>query len=302
MRLRFILSEMWIGLRRNLTMSLGVMVTTAVALTLLGVGLFIWAQVGAMKNYWYDKVEVTVYLCGDRTQTTPCQQTGPITNQQQTQLKQTLTDLPQVQKVYYESEKQAYHRFSDQFQDTPVLVDNIRVGDLPASYRVKLKDPQKYEVVSSAVQGRPGVSGVYDFHSVLGKFFRILNTIRNGALLLAAFGLLAALLLIANTIRLAAFSRRRETGIMRLVGASNFAIQMPFLLEGAVTGLCGGIIASSAIYGLKWLVDLKIRPGFLQFAFLGWGDVYLIIVTLLVAGVLLSMLSSFFTIRRYLRV
>lgn len=302
MRLRFIISEMWIGLRRNLTMTVGVMVTTAVALTLLGVGLFVWAQVGTMKDYWYDKVEITVYLCGKRTQTNTCQQSGAITDKQKEQLRELLKGLPPVQTVYYEGEKQAYQRFSEQFKNTPVLVNNVRVGDLPASFRVKLDDPAKYQVVTSAVEGRPGVSTVYDFHSVLGKFFTILNTVRNAALVLAGFGLVAALLLIANTIRLAAFSRRRETGIMRLVGASNFSIQMPFLLEGAVTGLLGGVVASAAVYGLKWVVDWKIRPDFLRLAFLGWGTVHGIVITLLVIGVLLSMLSSFFTIRRYLRV
>ncbi|HEX6444447.1 MAG TPA: permease-like cell division protein FtsX [Streptosporangiales bacterium] len=302
MRLSFIISEMWIGLRRNVTMTLGVLVTTAVALTLLGVGLFIWAQVNSMKEYWYDKVEVTVYLCGKDTQTAPCQQSGPITPQEQSQLKSQLENMPQVQKVYYESEAQAYQRFREQFKNTPVLVDNTREGEVPASFRVKLKDPTKYAIVTSAVQGRPGVSAVYDMRAVLGKFFNILNSVRNGALLLAAFGLLAALLLIGNTIRLAAFSRRRETGIMRLVGASNFAIQMPFLMEGAITGFLGGAVASGAVYGLKALVDWKIRPAFLTFAFLGWGSVNLIVVVLLVVGVLLSMLSSFFTIRRYLRV
>ncbi|MBO0829741.1 MAG: ABC transporter permease [Streptosporangiales bacterium] len=302
MRLSFIFSEMWIGLRRNVTMTLGVLVTTAVALTLLGVGLFIWAQVNSMQDFWYNKVEVTVYLCGKQTQTSTCQQSGAITPQQQSQLKSQLESMPQVQHVYYESEAQAYQRFRDQFKTSPVLVENTREGEVPASFRVKLKDPTKYAVVTSAVQGRPGVSTVYDFRAVLGKFFNILNSVRNGALLLAGFGLLAALLLIGNTIRLAAFSRRRETGIMRLVGASNFAIQMPFLMEGAITGFLGGAVASSAVYGLKALVDWKIRPAFLTFAFLGWGSVHLIVVVLLVVGVLLSMLSSFFTIRRYLHV
>lgn len=302
MRLRFILAEMWIGLRRNLTMTLGVLVTTAVALTLLGVGLFAWAQVSAMKDYWYGKVEVSVFLCGENTQSAACQQSGPITDQQREQLRSTLEGLPQVKKVYYEDEKTAYKRFQEQFKDTPALADNTRVGDIPASFRVKLNNPEQYEVVTSAAKGRPGVSTVYDFQSVLGRFFDILNMVRNAALLLAAFGLLAALLLIGNTIRLAAFSRRRETGIMRLVGASNFAIQMPFLLEGAVTGLLGGAVASGAVYGLKVFVDLRIKPSFLTFAFLGWGDVHLIVATLLVVGVLLSALSSFFTIRRYLRV
>lgn len=302
MRLSFIFSEMWIGLRRNVTMTLGVLVTTAVALTLLGVGLFIWAQVNSMQDFWYNKVEVTVYLCGKQTQTATCQQSGPITPQQQNQLKSQLESMPQVEKVYYESEAEAYQRFKEQFKSSPVLVENTREGEVPASFRVKLKDPTKYSVVTSAVQGRPGVSTVYDFRAVLGKFFNILNSVRNGALLLAGFGLLAALLLIGNTIRLAAFSRRRETGIMRLVGASNFAIQMPFLMEGAITGFLGGAVASSAVYGLKALVDWKIKPAFLTFAFLGWGSVHLIVIVLLVVGVLLSMLSSFFTIRRYLHV
>ena len=303
MRLRFIFSEMWIGLRRNLTMTLGVLVTTAVALTLLGVGLFAWAQVGAMKDYWYGKVEVSVFLCGENTQSASCQASGgAITSQQREQLKSTLEDLPQVERVYYEDEATAYKRFKEQFKETPALADNVREGDLPASFRVKLHDPEKYKVVTSAAQGRPGVSSVYDFKSVLGRFFDILNMVRNAALLLAGFGLLAALLLIGNTIRLAAFSRRRETGIMRLVGASNFAIQVPFLLEGAVTGLFGGMVASGVMYGLKAFVDARIKPSFISFAFLGWTEVHLIVATLLVVGVLLSVLSSFFTIRRYLRV
>lgn len=302
MRLRFIFAEMWIGLRRNLTMTLGVLVTTAVALTLLGVGLFAWAQVGAMKEYWYGKVEVSVFLCGKASQSASCQQSGPITQQQQDQLKSTLEDLPQVRQVYYEDEKTAYKRFTTQFKDTPALADNVREGDIPASFRVKLKDPNQYKVVTSAAQGRPGVQSVYDFQSVLGRFFDILNMVRNAALLLAGFGLLAALLLIGNTIRLAAFSRRRETGIMRLVGASNFAIQVPFLLEGAVTGLLGGVVASGAVYALKAFIDVRIKPSFLTFAFLSWNDVHLIVAVLLAVGVLLSVLSSFFTIRRYLRV
>ena len=179
MRLRFIISEMWIGLRRNLTMTLGVLVTTAVALTLLGVGLFAWAQVGAMKDYWYGKVEVSVFLCGENTQSATCQsQGGAITDQQRQQLKTTLEDLPQVEEVYYEDEATAYKRFKKQFEDSPALAENVREGDLPASFRVKLNNPEKYEVVTSAAQGRPGVSAVYDFQSVLGRFFEILNMVR----------------------------------------------------------------------------------------------------------------------------
>lgn len=302
MRLSFIFSEMWIGLRRNLTMSLGVLVTTAVALTLLGVGLFAWAQVGAMKEYWYDKVEVSVFLCGEDTKLPACDQSGPMTEEQRSRLRSTLEGMPQVQQVYYEDEQTAYQRFKNQFRESPSLTEHAREGDIPASFRVKLKDPQKYEYVTEAVKGRPGVASVADFKTVLGRFFAVLNALRNGALILAACGMLAAVLLIGNTIRLAAFSRRRETGIMRLVGASNFAIQMPFLLEGAVTGLMGGVVASGAVYSLKVFVDVRVKPEFMNFAFLSWQSVHLIVAALLLIGMLLSMLASFFTIRRYLRV
>ena len=116
---------------------------------------------------------------------------------------------------------------------------------MPESFRVKLSDPTKYDVVASAFIGRPGIDSVNDQRRVLDKLFAILNGFQTGALVIAAMMLLATVLLVANTIRVAAFSRRRETGIMRLVGASNFYIQLPFLLEAALAAVDRrGVVAS----------------------------------------------------------
>lgn len=302
MRAQFVFSEIWIGLRRNLTMTVAVILTTAVSLALFGTGLLIRAQVNAMKDYWYDKVEVTVFLCTESSRSAPCKNNGPTTDEQRGSIKADLQAMSQVQKVYYESQEQAYKRFKVQFENSPALVSSVRSGDIPDSFRVKLKDPEKYEVVASAVAGRPGVDSVLNEQRSLQRFFEILNALRNAALGIAFLQVVAAVLLIGNTIRLAAYNRRRETGIMRLVGASNLYIQLPFLLEGAIAGLIGGSIAAVALVATKILFVDRLRMAFLSFGWIGWDAVLQVIALQLIIGVLLSALASFFTLRRYLRV
>jgi len=147
------------------------------------------------------------------------------------------------------------------------------------------------------------VDSVQDQKKLLDNFFRVLNRLKDIALVGAGVQLLAAVLLISNTIRVAAFSRRRETGIMRLVGASNLYIQLPFLLEGARAGLVGGVLACGLLAALKYvLVDRALRPTIKFTNFIGWDAVYSTIPLLLVTGVVLSSLSSFITLRRHLRV
>src|SRR5687768_13290511 len=231
MRASFVLSEIGIGLRRNLTMTIAVVVTTAISLALFGAGLLIREQVSTMKDYWYDKVEVSVYLCGEGSNSLNCNG-GTVTEDQRDQIQADLQMTPLVEQVYYESKQDAYKRFQEQFKDSEDLVRNVTPDALPESFRVKLKDPTQFEVIASAFRDRPGVDEVQDQKSLLEPFFRLLRWLQYGALLVALFQLVAALLLVYNTIRVAAFSRRRETGIMRLVGASNLYIQLPFLLEG----------------------------------------------------------------------
>ncbi len=302
MRAQFVLSEIGTGLRRNLTMTMAVVVTVAISLALFGAGLLIRSQVDVMKDYWYDRVEVSVFLCGERSDVPTCAGNA-VSPEQRTQLQTDLEATPQVARVYYESKEEAFARFREQFKDSPDLVANVSADALPESFRVKLDDPEQFDVVASAFRDRPGVEDVQDQKELLEKFFSVLTGVQRAAIVIALVQLAAAALLIGNTIRVAAFSRRRETGIMRLVGASNLYIQLPFLLEGALAGLVGGGIAVGMVVAMKaFLIDRMLRPAFPLTNFVGWDVVLVQSGFLLAIGTGLSALASFVTLRRHLRV
>ena len=300
MRARFLLSEVGIGLRRNLTMTFAVIVTTAISLSLLGIGLLSNSQVNAMKDYWYDKIEVSVYLCGSLSESPSCVG-GVVNEEQRLGIKSDLEALPVVQSVFYESQSEAYSRFQERFKDS-AIAQNVTADQLPESFRVKLSDPTQYAVVVSAFSGRPGVDVVQDQRSILEKFFKLLNVLRNGALLVGLFSVLTAGLLISNTLRIAAFNRRRETGVMKLVGASSWSIQLPFLLEGIISALIGWVFATGLLAGLKSVIDSKVAPLLTFTKFFGWGEVWVASAYLLATGLVVSILASVITLRRYLKV
>ncbi|MEY2710076.1 MAG: hypothetical protein RL031_949 [Actinomycetota bacterium] len=300
MRAGFLLSEVRIGLRRNLTMTFAVIVTTAISLSLLGIGLLSNAQVNAMKDYWYDKIEVSVYLCGSLSESPSCAG-GVVTPEQRLAIKTDLDALPVVQSVFYESQSEAYTRFQERFKDS-AIAQNVTADQLPESFRVKLKDPTQFAVVVSAFSGRPGVDVVQDQRTILEKFFKLLNVLRNGALLVGLFSVLTAGLLISNTLRIAAFNRRRETGVMKLVGASSWSIQLPFLLEGIFSALIGWGFATGLLAGLKTVVDSKVAPLLTFTNFFGWNEVWIASAWLLLAGFTVSTIASVITLRRYLKV
>ncbi|MDP9434184.1 MAG: permease-like cell division protein FtsX [Actinomycetota bacterium] len=302
MRASFVLSEIGIGLRRNLTMTVAVVVTVAISLSLFGAGLLIRSQVDTMKDYWYDRVEVSVFLCGERS-TAPTCAGRAVTEQERAQILADLEAMPEVAQVFYESKEEAFERFREQFEDSPDLVANVSPDALPESFRVKLDDATRFEVVAQEFRDRPGVEDVQDQKQLLDRFFRVLNGLQAAALFIAGVQLIAATLLIGNTIRVAAYSRRREIGIMRLVGASKFYIQLPFLLEGALAGLVGGFLASGVLAGIKrFFIDQQLKPVFTLTRFVGWDAVLAVVPVLLVTGVALASLASLVTLRRHLRV
>lgn len=302
MRPSLILSEVGIGLRRNLTMTIAMIVTMTLSLALLGSGLLVRKQIETMKDFWYDRVEVSLYLCGEASTGGTCGGTA-VTEEQRQVLLVDLEAMPQVQEVFYESQEDAYQRFREQFADSPDLVENVTSEALPESFRVKLVDPQEFEVVAASFQDRPGVEQVQDQKALLEPFFNALNTLENYAVGLAIVEVIAAVLLVSNTIRVSAYGRRRETGIMRLVGASTFSIQVPFLLEGLLAGLVGAILASGALVAIKaFVIDGELRETFEFTAFVGWGDVLSVLPWLFLTGVVLAGLASFVTLRRFLRV
>jgi len=305
MRFQFVLSEIGIGLRRNLSMTISVILVTTVSLLLLGVGILAQKQVASMKSYWYDRVQVSIFLCGKDSDAASCAD-GEVTQDQRDAIRRDLDSpslKPYVERVFYESKDEAFVHFKEQFKGS-VLADNVTADQMPESFRVKLKDPQQYTVVSDAFRDRAGVERVQDQNQLLDRLFALLNGLKWGAWFVAGLTLLCTVLLVATTIRLTAFTRRRETGIMRLVGASNLVIQLPFVLEGMIAAFAGALLASG------------ILMAFTHFAVQGWlknslrfienyvtvADALSIVPFLFAVGLLIAGVSSFLSLRRYLKV
>jgi cell division transport system permease protein len=303
MRAQFVLQEVWTGLRRNLTMTIALVVVVAISLSLLGTGLLFVKQVNNTRTYWQGKVQISVYLCTATSVSTQCRQNGPATATERASIQQDLQSLPQVEKVYYESQQQAYLHFKQDFSQDPSFVNTVSPGEIPDSFQVKLRNPAAdFGVVAGTVEGRPGVDNIVDDRSILDNFYKLLDGARNAVVIIAIILIMAAALLVANTIRLSAFNRRRETSIMRLVGASNFYIQLPFLVEGVIAGLVGWLIAAGLLIAVKVLGLDTLQSYFTFNVRLSIADLIEVILVTMVVGVLLCGLTSFLTLRRYLRV
>lgn len=302
MRASFVVNEVRTGLRRNLTMTLAVIVTVGVSLSLFGAALLVRSQVAQMKDYWYDRVEVSIFLCGQVSEAPSCSG-GSVSDVQKQQILADLDALkPLVEQVYYESQSEALQRFREQFKDSP-LAENATAEQMPESYRVKLADPTKFAVIASAFVGRPGIEDVRDQRQALDRLFRALAGLQALGLAIALAMLFVTVLLIANTMRVASFSRRRETSIMRLVGASNTAIRLPFVLEAAVSAFGGGVFASLGLVAVKWfLIDGTLASTFRFTTFIGWDVILWTVPVVIGTGVLLAVVAASITLRRYLRV
>jgi cell division transport system permease protein len=304
MRLQFIFDEIMVGLRRNVAMAVSVVLVTVVSLFLLGLGFLAQRQVETMKDYWFDRVQVSIFLCGSDSDAASCAD-GTVTQAQKDQIR---TDLasPQlagyVKKVYYESKQQAFTRFRSQFKDS-VLSNNVTVDQMPESYRVQLKNPEQYQAVAQVFTDRPGVESVEDQNQVLDRLFALLNGLKYASWLLAAVTLICSVLLVATTIRLTAFTRRRETGIMRLVGASNFFIQLPFILESMFAAAIGAGLASIALVCLTHFeIQGRLSHSLKFINYVNTGDALLIVPWLFLIGLTIAGVSSFLALLRYLRV
>ncbi|WP_105974369.1 permease-like cell division protein FtsX [Streptomyces geranii] len=306
MRAQFVLSEIGVGLRRNLTMTFAVVVSVALSLALFGGSLLMSDQVSTMKGYWYDKVNVSVFLCNKSdAESDPNCAKGAVTSDQK---KQILADLEKmnsvVQNVTYESADEAYKHYKEQFGDSP-LASSLTPDQMQESYRIKLKDPEKYQVIATAFDGRDGVQSVQDQKGILDNLFGLLNGMNWAARAVMALMLVVALMLIVNTVRVSAFSRRRETGIMRLVGASGFYIQAPFIMEAAVAGLIGGGVACAfLLVGRYFIIDhgLALSEKLNLITFIGWDAVLAKLPLILATSLLMPALAAFFALRKYLKV
>ena len=303
MRAQFVFHEVWIGLRRNLTMTIALVVVVAISLSLLGTGLLFVKQVDNTRTYWQGKVQLSIYLCSGGTLSAPqCAKNGAATAAEIAQVRSELTKMPQVQSVTYVSQQEAFKQFKSEFSQSPSFVNSVGAGQIPESFQVKLKNAESDEsTVEATVNGAPGVDQIVNDASILDKFYKLLDGARNAVVVIAIILIIAAILLVANTIRLSAFSRRRETSIMRLVGASNFYVQLPFLLEGIIAGMFGWLIAAGLLIAVKTLGLDTLQQYFPYNVQLSLADLIEVIVLAMVIGVVLCGVTSFLTLRRFLR-
>jgi cell division transport system permease protein len=293
MRVNFVLSEVATGLRRNLTMTVAMILTTAISLGLMGTGLLIASMITEMKGIYYDKVQVSIFLSDD------------VTDEQRAAIETQLKQSDEVKAFIYESKDEAFERFQQQFSQQPELVQNTPADALPESFRVELVNPERYPVIAEQFpNGEGGVDQVRDEGEFLDRLFSLLNGARNATIAVAVVQALAALLLISNTIQLAAFNRRNETNIMRLVGASRWYTQLPFILEAALAGLVGGLLAVGGLVLTKVLFVDKTLAGPIKAGIItgiDWSQIATTGVIITAAGVALAGIASYVTLRLYVR-
>jgi len=290
-RLKYVLSEVMVGLWRNVTMTIAMIITMAVSLTMLGASLVMYKQIESMKSYYFSKIEVSIFLKND------------VTKDQQDALAAQLRSDPLVQQpVYFETKEKAYEKFKSQFKDAPDLVKATKPDSLPASFKVKLKDPKQFDQIAALYRGKDGVDDVLDQQRLLSKVFGVLGAAQNMALIVAIIQGIAALLLVGNTIQVAAYSRRREVAVMKLVGASNWFIQAPFVLEAMFAGIIGGILASVALIAAKvWLINGTLKPLTSLLTPVGWDRILWMAPILVGIGALVSGVTGWVTLRFYIK-
>lgn len=294
MRWNFVFTEMWQGLRRNLTMTFATIITMVIALFGLGGAWLFHSQIDRTHDYWFGKIEVTVYL--KQASTSP----------QMDAISQELHSLPQVKEVIFENRHDAWIHFKKWFSETsPALVKNSSESQMPESFRVKLKNPRQFNIVSEAVQNLPGVDEVQAEPEQLKRLFSFFDMLGQLVLAIAVVVFVAALMLIFNNVRLAAYTRRREVGIMRLVGASDIYIQAPFVMEIQVCALTASAIAIGGLFLMKYVVfdhGIAHTFGTNLLDIIGWSTVVSAIPWIVLTAVLASTVTAVVTLQRYLRV
>ncbi|MFU8947144.1 permease-like cell division protein FtsX [Mycetocola zhadangensis] len=304
MRLSLIWQEATTGLRRNVSMVISVILVTFISLTFVGTAVLLQMQIGQMKNYWYDRAQVAIYLCTADSQAETCTAGAANDEQKAGVLGQLESDTlaPFIDKSFFEDHQQAYDNFQKQFEGNQ-LAQLVSPEQLNETYWVNLKDPSQSEVLVEAFSGAPGVEEVTDQRQYLDAIFRVLNVASYTAIGIAALMLIAAVLLIATTIRLSAYSRRKEIGIMRLVGASNRFIQTPFILEGVFSAVIGSVLAGGAVIAIvHFFIDGYLAPMMPFVNFVGIADAFIVVPLLLLVGMVLAALSANFAIKRYLKI
>jgi cell division transport system permease protein len=302
MQLRYVFTELGNGLRRNLSMHIAVILTLFVSLTLVGMGVLLNQEAKKVSDQWGSQLTVTVYLCSRHDGNPAC--TGAVTDAQKAAVQKVIDSNSQVDDTEFISQQQAFDTLQEQF---PGKYDGpnspITAADMPQSIRITLKDPNQFRDVESAVVGLDGVSRVQDVHKLLAPIYNTISRLKWGGWGTAIVLVIAALLLVANTIRLAAFARRREIGIMRLVGASTLYIALPFLLEALVTAVVGVALAAGALWAfMEFVVQKQLSHDLSFITWVGGHDYSWALIWIAILGPVLTLLPTLVLTRKYLKV
>jgi cell division transport system permease protein len=299
MRANFVLSGVATGVRRNLTMTIALILSTAIALAFVGAAILADREIAKFKHDYEGKLSVSLYLCPSKEGN--C--LSKVTPAQTTDLRNELTSDPMVASISYISQNDALDRYRRTVSSEVARLTTA--DDLPASFAVKLKNIKSdYDKFVTKYENKPGVSGTTSENSVLKTLLNVIDGVRLFSIMIAVVVLIASILLIANTIQVAAAQRKNETSIMRLVGASRWMTELPFMLETIVATFIGGLIAIGLIATGKQFVLNNIFSGPVSNGVipnLSSNDIVIAGGIGMIAGIVLAAVTAFATLRLYVR-
>ncbi|HYB37823.1 MAG TPA: permease-like cell division protein FtsX [Mycobacterium sp.] len=294
MRFSFLFNEVITGLRRNVTMTIAMILTTAISIGLFGGGLLVVRLADHSRNIYLDRVETQVFLNNDVSANDPACDTNPCKA-----LREKIEARNDVKSVRFLNRDDAYE---DAIRKFPQYKDVAGKDSFPASFVVKLENPEQHKDFDAAMQGQPGVLSVLNQKDLIDRLFAVLDGLSSAAFAVALVQAIGAILLIANMVQVAAYTRRTEISIMRLVGASRWYTQLPFLVEAMVAATAGVIIA---VVGLILVRALFLDNALSQFyqanliARIDYADVLYISPILFLVGVAMAGVTAYATLRVY---
>ncbi|MFS0884192.1 permease-like cell division protein FtsX [Aeromicrobium sp. 179-A 4D2 NHS] len=304
--MRAILTELRASLTRNTSMTISLVVTMSVSLLLASLGLLIQSQAERTEQYFGDRLQLQVNLCTKNSPAATCVG-GAATDEQKAAVRTALEDNPEVKGVDVRSPEENFAQARELLGQTDTgrkQLETLGVDSFPESYFVTLKDPQQFDGVVSEVSGMDGVGNVNSLRDLLGPLFEMLDKMQWAALVTAGLLIIAAILQVSNTIRMTAFARRREIGIMRLVGASSWHIQAPFVLESLVAALVSAALAAAGLAAFMHFVVygyLRDTLGRIT-TWVRWEDAFVVMGMTTVLALLLALVPTFVMTRKYLDV
>ncbi|WP_280422989.1 permease-like cell division protein FtsX [Nocardia carnea] len=300
MRAGFLFGEVSEGLRRNVTMTIAMILTTAVSLTMLGGGILAIRIADKTEQYFLDRLEVRLYLTEDISANDPDCTSDPCRI-----LMADLNSVDGVETVQYLNRDAAVREAKEKtFKDQPELAEYVSETPLPASLRVKMTDASLYPTIYEQFSESPGVGMVRNDKDIVDRLVSLFDGLRNAAFGMALLQAVAALLLIANMVQIAAFTRRTEVHIMRLVGATRWYTQLPFLLEAVAAALAGGLLATVGLFAARPLViDRALGDLFASNVFpaITFDDIFTTALMVVPVGVVFAGLTAYATLRWYVR-